>query len=942
MISGLRSSNCQLKRLSFAQYSISDYFLCLYLLWTLPYLWRNQLSSDDMAPPSFALLAFLHSMRSSNLRRNFRILTSRCLLLWLRILGKLRKIWSWYFRTSSNGGKKTEEITGRHSSTRPLWKHEEYSAVCASRVFGGIGGSSRRHSMSESSIVQESIELEAGIGQSQSVSHSPSLSSAPSMYYSIRAESPGSFRGSTIHRSSTPVPWAHPHAAATQFTGTSLHSRSRSPSPSRSLLHRRRARQDTPERVDIDTDTSRPLVMVQNSSDSPETSTHPSPGNPIHVQPPSRAGAMEMGSPSQPPLSSISIHGQAQDLPTIPQAPSIEALNSSAVSSSPKWYGPLVYGAHGSSRHSSGGIRTGSSTPRSGQVSQHSIAISEPFASGISVQIPTNASGAQLVQLPITALFSQSSTSPISIQTSVTNASGVQTGAPFPIPFPQPSISRVSISVSANYASGTQPGVCEWRAMHPEQVSRYVKKGDVPKKENPFRLSPMDVNLPHSYIYNQDMDDWVPFTHPEGALYFYHKSWRIFTDVYMYDPELRAEVHEFARLLNEEVLKLVPNVSPWPTNNYEIVIDIVETKDNSIVWKYYFVDHNNKILFWVDPYDISSQLYEIPGVTEPGHIKYRLESLYWMHWSLYPIGYEGRKLPVDACEEVLGILLSTSINSLTSRVSTAPYSVADMKTMCDMMKEARKFGPDNAHVISSAARLLSSFVHWRFVHFHGQKTARLDRSKSIYAGGGHKRTKPFQTISLFLFFHPDVHLRELKKVWVDELVYDETWRNFMVMLQSEWEGFILNLTVMLAANVSFLAIPGVIPSQVNAWARPSSAQVASCMSLVFSLGGIISGLLLIRSTHALAGEDTRTAWNYLNGKNMPHFHLEPLAITYSLPYGLLMWSVSAFFIALLLITFSKTREEIRIPVGVTVGLVGILVIWCIVNLWDQRGDSESE
>jgi hypothetical protein len=33
-------------------------------------------------------------------------------------------------------------------------------------------------------------------------------------------------------------------------------------------------------------------------------------------------------------------------------------------------------------------------------------------------------------------------------------------------------------------------------------------------------------------------------------------------------------------------------------------------------------------------------------------------------------------------------------------------------------------------------------------------------------------------------------------------------------------------------------------------------------------------------------------------------------------------SVCMFFIALLLITFSKTREEIRVPVGVTVGLVG--------------------
>jgi hypothetical protein len=144
-------------------------------------------------------------------------------------------------------------------------------------------------------------------------------------------------------------------------------------------------------------------------------------------------------------------------------------------------------------------------------------------------------------------------------------------------------------------------------------------------------------SLESSYRYNQGLGDWVPFTHPGGALYFYHKSWvgrflfhysmsnvkilkRIFTDVYVYDPDLRDEVLEFARLLNEAVLKLDPNVSPWPTTDYDLVLDIVETKDKEIVWQYYFVDHNKKTLFWLEHYDMSRLLNEIPGVTEPGHI----------------------------------------------------------------------------------------------------------------------------------------------------------------------------------------------------------------------------------------------------------------------------------------------------------------------------------
>lgn len=82
-------------------------------------------------------------------------------------------------------------------------------------------------------------------------------------------------------------------------------------------------------------------------------------------------------------------------------------------------------------------------------------------------------------------------------------------------------------------------------------------------------------------------------------------------------------------------------------------------------------------------------------------------------------------------------------------------------------------------------------VHWKFIHFHGQKTSRQDRTKSIYEGDCHTRTIPFWVLSLILFFAPDVHLRDLLKVWADELVIEEVWKNFMDKLVSEWVEFVL-------------------------------------------------------------------------------------------------------------------------------------------------------
>ena len=75
---------------------------------------------------------------------------------------------------------------------------------------------------------------------------------------------------------------------------------------------------------------------------------------------------------------------------------------------------------------------------------------------------------------------------------------------------------------------------------------------------------------------------------------------------------------------------------------------------------------------------------------------------------------------------------------------------------------------------------------------------------------------------------------------------------------------------MLASNVAFLAIPGVIvvPSNSvppNTWINPSPAQITSSISLVFSIGSIITGLLLIRRNRTMMTKDPRSAvsWNRL-------------------------------------------------------------------------------
>ena len=82
-------------------------------------------------------------------------------------------------------------------------------------------------------------------------------------------------------------------------------------------------------------------------------------------------------------------------------------------------------------------------------------------------------------------------------------------------------------------------------------------------------------------------------------------------------------------------------------------------------------------------------------------------------------------------------------------------------------------------------------AHWKFLHFHGQKASRQDRYKSIYKGSRRKRTMLVRILSPILFFFPDVHLRELEKLWTDKIIVEALWKEFMQKLVSEWTDFVL-------------------------------------------------------------------------------------------------------------------------------------------------------
>jgi hypothetical protein len=85
-----------------------------------------------------------------------------------------------------------------------------------------------------------------------------------------------------------------------------------------------------------------------------------------------------------------------------------------------------------------------------------------------------------------------------------------------------------------------------------------------------------------------------------------------------------------------------------PSNNYDLVLDIMPTEDGRVQWSYYYACHETRCLFWLHPYDANHMISEVFCVTSPAHVsesqisssisspfsltrraEHRLEALYW-------------------------------------------------------------------------------------------------------------------------------------------------------------------------------------------------------------------------------------------------------------------------------------------------------------------------
>ncbi|KIJ61579.1 hypothetical protein HYDPIDRAFT_115736 [Hydnomerulius pinastri MD-312] len=422
---------------------------------------------------------------------------------------------------------------------------------------------------------------------------------------------------------------------------------------------------------------------------------------------------------------------------------------------------------------------------------------------------------------------------------------------------------------------------------------------------------------------------WSKHVHPEGSRYYLHEASNTYTEMDICDAEILGDVEYYREFLLDPT-GLGP--SQLDLKQVELVIE-PQGDDEGVLCRYYFVNHVERCLFWVDDLPADSLLGDYKGFNSLSHQKLGVEAEYWLHWHRFPnLCVVTEKL----VKELKYPLLYCSLSQLTESRGLGSFTVTSaVASTLDQLKNYTSLvndidARDEAHHHLSAAiigRIMHYFYRERYINFHGEDCARLHYDQTVHGW----RYQPSIFMAFFapvLFLTPMKNVQSLHKLYVDGVTRVDKWSTFVNDFTSQLMNTNLLATVLLTTNVGFLAIQSV---DSNTTRTPQ--QIASYMSLVSSLASIVLGLVFLeRNRHDRPSGASGPA-NFLKRFHHPKHGLEALAFIFSLPLAYLMWGIVFFFAAFSIECYRVGSTAARGSMG---GLIILLCAPAIVALWLSR------
>ncbi|EJF57950.1 hypothetical protein DICSQDRAFT_129197 [Dichomitus squalens LYAD-421 SS1] len=180
-----------------------------------------------------------------------------------------------------------------------------------------------------------------------------------------------------------------------------------------------------------------------------------------------------------------------------------------------------------------------------------------------------------------------------------------------------------------------------------------------------------------------------------------------------------------------------------------------------------------------------------------------------------------------------------------------------------------------------------------------------------------ERRTPF--LNCLSFYTAASYYVNLNHLWIGRKMSTSRWNDFVIQLQDDWYDAITPATVILAANLSFLAISSVDDSGLPHSER-SLGQIVSYISLILNVANISASTILARQHRS----GDHSSFEGEPPKGGPHKQqlqeLERLAVIFSIPATFFWWGLLTFFISIGWICLNRTAQPTRYTVVVTIVL----------------------
>ncbi|KAG0708037.1 hypothetical protein DFH29DRAFT_563050 [Suillus ampliporus] len=499
--------------------------------------------------------------------------------------------------------------------------------------------------------------------------------------------------------------------------------------------------------------------------------------------------------------------------------------------------------------------------------------------------------------------------------------------APLPIPssMPQP--------ITLGIVTYPPPDITLTPIVPEPQVRRYDR--NVPAKDE-YEAFMVEKGLLDCSEELGPVAGWEPLTHPEGALFFYHPYKRVFTDADVRNSKTADKIDKAVEKAQEEARNAGISLDDFD----ELALELIEEEGKEI-WGYYFADHRRRLIFWFEDHTSELLMNHVRGVERKSHVRYALSAQYWRHVELFP---NRRSLPEDVVVELKEMIMHAQAENITSETCLAPFApneVASMLSLVGLLMNSANM--EREHSVWIAARFMRLFCNAKFVNFCGQPGARLDVDQSLYGDSDTRSKKTFlRVMNVILFGSPDAQSKAIHRIWVDETIVQPRWKNFIDRLTTEWNGYTIFSTVMLAVDISFLAVPSV--------QTQTSAILLAYLSTLCALGSLLVSLILagqVNDSRRGSAEDVVSFFfdrltcvflppqaSFMIGMSDSMLGLESLALMLSLPFALLIWGCVSGYVLRVSVSFLDRMVFFAAGLSVLIfGTSGIITISIASPVW---------